>query len=174
MKFIETPIEGAWIIEPEPFCDERGSFSRVYCSREFYDIGIKQKFVQTNFSQNNYAGTLRGLHFQDARSPESKLVKCSRGALWDVVVDLRSRSSTYLHHYGLELSAQNGLALLVPEFCAHGFMTLEDNTDAIYMTSGFYNPDAENGCRFDDPALDIKWPAKPTVISEKDKSWPML
>jgi dTDP-4-dehydrorhamnose 3,5-epimerase len=174
MKFHETHVAGAFTIEPEPHADDRGSFARVFCQREFAEHDLEPRIVQTNLSRNRLAGTLRGMHFQRAPHEETKLVRCVSGALFDVVVDLRPDSPTYRRWAGAELSAKNGRALYVPRGCAHGFQTLEDDTVALYDVSAAYAPDHEGGVHHADPAFDIEWPLPIAVISEKDAEWPML
>lgn len=174
MKFEEVGITGAALIRPEPFSDERGSFARVFCQDEFAGADLGTRVAQVNLSHNPIGGTLRGLHFQRDDAAEAKLVRCVRGSLYDVLVDVRPGSPTHLQHYGVELSADNMLALYVPEGCAHGFLTLEDDTDAIYQVSTTYTPGAEDGMRYDDPVLGIDWPAEVSLISDKDANWPLL
>jgi dTDP-4-dehydrorhamnose 3,5-epimerase len=172
VRFTETEVDGAWIVEPEPIGDERGSFARVFDVEEFADHGITTAVVQVNLSRNRHAGTLRGLHLQRAPHAETKLVRCVAGALFDVAVDLRPDSPSYLRWVGAELTADSGRALVVPEGCAHGFLTLADDTVAIYQVSAHYTPAAEGGYRYDDPAFGIAWPREVTTISDKDASWP--
>lgn len=167
-------VDGAYLIDLEPFEDDRGWFARAFCAREFADHGLTLPTAQANLSHNAVAGTLRGLHYQVDPAPEAKLVRVVRGALWDVVVDLRPGSPTERRWFGAELTADNGRALFVPEGCGHGFVTLVDDTLAFYQVSGFYTPEAERGARWDDPALGIEWPRSPTRISDKDAAWPLL
>lgn len=174
MKFERVGIDGAALIRPKPFVDDRGSFARIFCQDEFKGAGLEDVVAQVNLSTNHVAGTLRGLHFQRGAAAEAKLVRCVRGSLYDVLVDVRPGSPTHLQHYGVELSADNMLALYVPEGCAHGFLTLEDDTDAIYQVSTTYTPGAEDGMRYDDPVLGIDWPAEVSLISDKDANWPLL
>ena len=172
MKFLVTPIEGAWLIEPEPFKDERGHFARVFCRNTFASKGLETLFLQNSISHNHKLGTLRGLHYQAAPFEEVKLVQVVQGALFDVLVDLRPHSKTYLKWYGTELSSLNGRLLYVPQGVAHGFQTLEDNTTVYYMISQEYAPQYARGVRWNDPAFGIKWPISEPVISQKDKIWP--
>lgn len=175
MIFTDLPVKGAYLIDIEPHSDERGFFARSFCAKEFAEHGLQEAFVQANLSHNLHRGTLRGLHYQHPPHAEAKLVRCTRGALFDVVVDLRSESPTYGQWAGAELSADNRRALYVPEDCAHGFQTLVDDTEASYLLSAFYTPGAEGGLRWDDPELDINWPIQPpTLISTKDAGWPVL
>lgn len=172
MKFTETPIKGAFVIEVQKFEDDRGIFGRSFCEREFEEHGLTSRMVQTNVSFNYKKGTLRGIHYQIDPHQESKLVRCTRGSLYDVVVDLRPGSPTYMQWFGVELTADSYRMLLIPEDCGHAFQTLEDNTEAIYQVSQFYTPGAEAGIRWNDPAIGIKWPLPVSVISEKDANWP--
>ena len=172
MKFTETPIKGAFLIELEPRKDDRGMFARVFCKREFEEHGLNPTVVNTNMSRSRYKGTLRGMHFQKAPKGECKLVRCTRGSLYDVIIDLRQDSPSYMQWYGVELSQDNEKMLFLPEGCAHGFITLEDHTEATYQVSEFYSPEYEGGVRYNDPAFKIDWPLEPTVLSEKDANWP--
>jgi dTDP-4-dehydrorhamnose 3,5-epimerase len=174
VEITDIGIAGAALLRPVPFVDDRGSFARVFCREEFAAAGLSPDVAQVNLSTNARAGTLRGLHLQTGDAAEAKLVRCIRGSLFDVLVDVRPGSPTYLSWYGVELSADNRLALLVPEGCAHGFQTLEDDTEALYQVSVPYTPGAEAGLRFDDPALGIDWPLPVSTISDKDRSWPLL
>jgi dTDP-4-dehydrorhamnose 3,5-epimerase len=174
MRFIATKLEGAWIIEPEPCEDDRGLFARTFCAREFRERGLMEVIVQCNTSWNARRGTIRGLHYQVPPSSEVKLVRCTAGSLWDVIVDLRPESPTYLQHVGVELTPGNRRAFYIPEMFAHGFQSLEDGTEVFYQMSEFYAPDAAKGLRYDDPKLEIKWPLPLAAISDKDKSWAFL
>jgi dTDP-4-dehydrorhamnose 3,5-epimerase len=160
-------------VEPEERADERGTFARVFCAREFAQAGAPSTFVQANHSVSARRGTLRGLHAQRAPHAEAKLVRCTRGALYDVVLDLRPRSPTFGLWNGVELRASSSTMVLVPEGCAHGFLTLADATEALYLVSEFYSPAAEYGIRWNDPRFDIRWPFDPIVISEKDGTHPL-
>lgn len=173
MRFSETSIVGARLIEPTPHQDERGHFFRAWCSREFADNGIEFLPVQANMGFSIQKGTTRGMHLQMPPAPEAKLIRCTRGSMFDVVLDLRPDSASYGKWHGDELSAENGRMLYVPELCAHGYQTLEDNTEMYYMTSQFHFPSAATGVRFDDPAFGIKWPLAATVVSEQDRNWPL-
>jgi dTDP-4-dehydrorhamnose 3,5-epimerase len=173
MKFDPTRLKGSFVIEPEPREDERGFFARVWCEREFKAHGLNSGLVQANLSYNRYRGTLRGLHYQVPPYAEAKLVRCVRGAIYDVIVDLRPESTTYLQWLGVTLTAANRQMLYVPEGFAHGFQTLEDHTEVFYQVTQFYTPGAERGARWDDPRFGIAWPAAENrVISTKDQEWP--
>lgn len=174
MRFVETGVEGAWVIEPTPHQDGRGRFLRAWCAREFAEHGVEFVPVQANMGYSVAKGTVRGLHWQTAPAIEAKLVRCTRGAMFDVVVDLRPRSATFGKWYGVELTADNSRMLYVPPCCAHGYQTLEAHTEMHYMASEFYTPSAAKGARFDDPAFAIRWPLAATVVSEQDRSWPLL
>ncbi|HEY1790637.1 MAG TPA: dTDP-4-dehydrorhamnose 3,5-epimerase [Verrucomicrobiae bacterium] len=174
MKFTETSLAGAYIIEPELREDSRGFFARTFCAREFGEKGLAGGFVQCSVSMTRERGTIRGLHFQIAPAAEAKLVRCTVGALYDVIVDLRPDSKTYLQHIGVELTARNRRALYVPEMFAHGFQTLEGDTEVFYQISTYFAPDLARGLRFDDPKLGVKWPLPVATMSEKDRHWPLL
>ena len=171
MKFHETELEGAYIIELEKLEDERGFFARTFCQKELEEHGLEPAVAQANVSFNAKAGTLRGMHYQIAPYAETKLIRCTRGALYDVIVDLRQDSATYKRWIGVELTEQNYRMLYVPASFAHGFMTLEDNTEAVYFVSEFYTPGSERGLRWDDTQFDIDWPRSVDVISHKDANW---
>ena len=172
MKFTHTHIPGVVVVDIEPLEDERGFFARSFCAEEFADQGLTTRFVQTNIAFNAGRGTLRGLHYQAAPKPEPKLVRCSRGALFDVAVDLRPESPAYGCWTGHELSAANRRALHIPEGCAHGLLTLEDDTEAFYLMGAAYDPACARGVRWNDPAFAIEWPFAPLVISERDAAYP--
>ena len=174
MKFIEIDIAGARVIDPSPHQDDRGRFMRAWCSREFAEQGINFVPVQANMGFGVRKGTVRGMHYQTEPAPEAKLVRCTRGAMFDVVLDLRTASPSYGKWYGIELSAKNGRMLYVPEYCGHGYQTLEECTEMYYMTSEFYMPSAVRGVRFDDPAFGIQWPLAAIVVSEQDRTWPLV
>jgi dTDP-4-dehydrorhamnose 3,5-epimerase len=174
MRFTETDVVGAWVIDPNPHGDDRGRFLRAWCAREFAEHGLDFLPVQANMGFSARKGTVRGMHFQEAPALEAKLVRCTRGAMFDVVLDLRPNSPSYGKSYGAELTAENCRMLYVPEHCAHGYQTLEDGTEMYYMTSAFYTPSAVRGVRFDDPAFDIRWPLVATVVSEQDRNWPVV
>ena len=172
MIFEETKLQGAYVVSLEPFEDERGRFARTFCQREFAEHGLESNLVQANLSYNFKRGTLRGMHYQTAPYEETKLIRCTHGALYDVIVDLREDSPTYREWFGIELTDENYKMLYVPQNFAHGFVTLEEDTEAIYFTSQFYAPGAEKGLRWNDPAFGIQWPVEIEVISEKDGAWP--
>ncbi len=172
MIFHETDVKDAYIIELELRSDERGFFARSYCANEFAEHGLEPAVVQANVSYNHKAGTLRGMHYQLPPAAETKLVRCTSGAIHDVIVDLRPESPTYMRHVGVDLTAENRLALYVPRMFAHGYITLTDGAEVTYQVSEFYTPGKERGIRFDDPALGITWPREVAVISEKDRGWP--
>lgn len=174
MIFHELSLPGAFEIELEKRRDQRGFFARTWCQREFREVIPDAEPVQANCSFNVKAGTLRGLHYQVAPDVETKLVRCTRGAIFDVIVDLRPNSPTYHQWVGRELSAENGRMMFVPKEFAHGFLTLEDDTEVAYQTSAFYAPESEGGLRWNDPALSIRWPLPVEVISPKDQSWPLI
>jgi len=174
MRFIPTDLPGAWIIELEPLNDERGFFARTVCAREFAAHGLATEFVQCSISVNDRRGTLRGLHYQLPPASEAKLVRCTAGALLDVIVDLRPESPAYLRHLAVDLTARNRRALYVPKLFAHGLQTLEDNTEVLYQISEYYAPGQSTGLRFDDPKLGIQWPLPVTAVSAKDRNWPLL
>ena len=171
MKFTETKLAGAFIIDLNKLEDDRGFFARTFCTQELEDHGLIANVAQANMSWNEKSGTMRGMHYQVDPYQETKLVRCVRGALYDVIIDLRTDSSTYGEWVGVELTADNHRALFVPRDFAHGFVTLEDNTDAFYMVSQSYVPNAESGIRWNDPKFAIDWPIQPTVVSEKDANW---
>ena len=170
MKFIHTALAGATVVDLERREDARGWFARTYCEREFAAIGLPTRMVQSNVSLTRRAGTLRGMHFQDP--PEDKLVRCIRGAIWDVIVDIRPGSATYCQWLGFELSESSGRMLLVPKGFAHGFVALSGDAVVSYQMSEFYAPGGERGVRHDDPALGIDWPVPVTQVSDRDGSWP--
>lgn len=171
MIFHSTPLQGAYVIDLEPFKDDRGLFARTFCEREFEQIHHEKKFVQMNHSLNKHKGTLRGLHYQKPPFAEIKLIRCIRGSVWDVLVDIRKESPTFMQHFGVELSEQNMRMIYIPKGFAHGFQTLEDDTALIYHHTEFYTPSSEGGLKYDDPALNIQWKMPPSVMSEKDQNY---
>lgn len=174
MIFTETKLKGAFIIELERREDSRGFFARAFCQKEFEKNGLKSIIVQANIASNFKKGTIRGMHFQYPPTAETKLVRCARGAILDIIVDLRPESETYLEHVAVELNEENQWALFLPERFAHGYQALRDNTDASYQVGEFYTPDAEGGLRYNDPRLALHWPLPLSVISEKDQKFPLL
>jgi len=174
MLFRTTPLPGAYVIELDERRDERGFFARAFCAREFEAHGLNPTTAQCNLSHNHRAGTVRGMHYQLPPAAETKYVRCVRGAIYDVIVDLRVDSPTYLQHFGIELTQDNRLALYVPTSFGHGFQTLTDDSEVLYQVSEYYAPDLARGARFDDPAFGIAWPRPPTVISPQDLGWPPL
>ena len=174
MLFRETPLSGAYVIEPERICDHRGYFARVWCESEFGRHGLTSKILQSNVGFNHRKGTLRGLHFQKAPYAEVKVLRCTRGAIFDVIIDLRPESGTYARWYGVELTAASSQMIYVPEGFAQGYITLVDDTEINYHTSQSFCPAAALGVRYDDPAFGIQWPIPASVISEQDRNWPLL
>jgi dTDP-4-dehydrorhamnose 3,5-epimerase len=174
MQFIATNLAGAWVIEPQFHEDSRGLFARTYCARSFREQGLVENFIQCNTSWDVRKGTVRGLHYQLPPRSEAKLVRCTQGALWDVIVDLRPDSPTYLEHVFIELTAKNRRALYIPRMVAHGFQTLDDGTEVFYQMSAFFTPELGEGLRYDDPKLGIEWPLPVTSISDQDQDWPLL
>lgn len=174
MLFRTTILPGVFVIANEMKEDERGFFTRTYCAREFALNGIDTHFVQCNLSFNRKRGVVRGLHFQHPPHTEAKLIRCTRGSIYDVAVDLRPSSPTYAKHIAIELSARNGLSFYLPKGLAHGFQTLEDETEIFYQMGAYYAPDAAAGIRYDDPEIGISWPLPEIVISERDRTWPSL
>ncbi len=169
MQFNSTPLPGACLIDLEKRGDDRGFFARVFCEQEFRAQGLASRFVQVNNSLSADKGTLRGMHYQLAPHAETKLVRCIRGAIWDVILDLRPDSPTFCQHFGAELSAENRRMMYVPKGFAHGFITLHDDTEAFYFADEPYAPDNERGIRWNDPHFRIEWPAKPAVLSDRDR-----
>ncbi len=172
MIFSETELSGAFVLDLEQREDDRGFFARAWDENEFRERGLNPRVVQCNVSFNHRAGTLRGMHLQNEPHAEAKLVRCTRGAIYDVIVDLRPDSATFKRWIGVELTEENRRLLYVPEGFAHGYQTLADATETFYQVSEFYTPGAEGGVRFDDPAFAIEWPREVTVISPKDAAWP--
>jgi len=172
MKFNPTIIKGAFVVELEPHADERGFFSRAFCAKEFEAHGISNNMVQTNYCKSHDKGTLRGMHFQKNGHEETKLIRCVRGSVLDVVVDVRKDSETYCQWVSAELTASNFKAMVVPEGCAHGYLTLEDDSDVIYQVSAFYSKENEDAVRWDDPAFGIEWPIENPILSGKDAIHP--
>lgn len=174
MIFIETKLAGAYIIDLERRVDSRGFFARAFCQHEFRDHGLKPVIAQANVAFNHRQGTIRGMHFQFPPAAETKLVRCTRGGILDIIVDLRPESSTYLQHVAVELNEDNYRALYVPERFAHGYQVLSDKTDTSYQVGEFYTPGSEGGLRHDDPRLALEWPLPLSEISDKDRAWSPL
>ena len=172
VRFTETTLPGAYVIDLDRYEDHRGFFARTWCRREFGEHGLEQEFVQASISHSYRRGTVRGMHYQVAPHEEVKLVRCTRGAILDVIIDLRPNETTYTRHFAVELSVENGRALYVPEGFAHGFQTLQDDTEVCYHMSEFHSPDAARGVRWDDPLFEIDWPIADPVIKERDASYP--
>ena len=170
MIFTELALKGVYLIEPDRREDERGFFARTFCAEEFSAHGLSPTVVQCNISFNRHRGTLRGLHFQAPPHSEARLVRCTRGNIYDVIVDLRPDSRTFKQWDAIELTADNRRMLYVPEGVAHGFQTLADDTEVLYQMSEFYHPECARGIRWDDPAFEIKWPVANPIISDKDRS----
>ncbi|HNV70942.1 MAG TPA: dTDP-4-dehydrorhamnose 3,5-epimerase [Candidatus Ozemobacteraceae bacterium] len=170
MKFISTPLQDAYLIEIDAISDERGFFARSWCAREFEKHGLNCRLSQSNLSFNHKSGTLRGMHFQRAPHAEVKLVRCTRGRIFDAIVDIRPSSPTCGKWFGAELSADNHRMMYVPEGFAHGYLTREDNTEVFYQVSEFYSPESEGGIRFDDPQIGIQWPDPILLVSPKDQA----
>lgn len=171
MVFIETPLAGAFVIKLEPFQDERGLFARTFCQKKFEQIGHTENFVQFNHSMTVAKGCIRGMHFQKPPFAEIKLIRCIKGKVWDVIVDIRQNSMTFLKWFGVELSAENQKMIYIPKGFAHGFQTLEPNTELIYHHTAFYTPSAEGGLKYDDPKLKINWKLTPEQLSKKDQEY---
>lgn len=172
MKFLETGLPGAYVMEPEPRMDHRGFFGRIWCEDELGELGLENKITQSNVGFSYQKGTLRGLHFQAAPHAEVKIVRCTRGSVYDVIVDLRPDSPTFRRWFGVELSATNHRMVYVPEGFAQGYLTLEDESEIYYHTSRRYHPESASGVRYDDPEFGIVWPAEVVVISDQDRAWP--
>jgi dTDP-4-dehydrorhamnose 3,5-epimerase len=172
--FKETLLRGAFVVELDRKQDDRGFFARAFCQQEFRAHGLTSAVAQVNLSSSRVKGTIRGMHFQYAAAGEAKFIRCTRGAILDVIVDLRPESETYLRHFSVELTADNYRALYIPERFAHGLQTLCDNTDVLYHASEFYTPSAEAGLRYNDPRLGLSWPLPVGAISEKDRTFPAL
>jgi dTDP-4-dehydrorhamnose 3,5-epimerase len=172
MNFTSLQIPGAFLVEPRPIEDERGFFARAWCEIEMREHGCTARIRQTNMAFNRRRGTLRGLHYQTAPHDEAKFIRCVRGAIFDVIVDLRPESPSFRSWFGVELTQDNRRALFVPEGCATGYLTLVDDVEIFYDTSALFERSAARGVKFDDPAFGIQWPSSPTLISEQDRTWP--
>ena len=174
MKFVEQSLKGVYLIDLDIFSDNRGSFARTFCKNEFNNIGHHKEWVQLNQSWNTIKGTIRGMHYQTPPFKEIKLIRCIKGAVLDVVIDIRAGSPTFLKHFTVELNEQNRKMIYVPEGFAHGFQTLTDNAELLYHHSEFYVPNSEGGLRYNDPTLGINWPLPVSLISERDLSHPLI
>jgi dTDP-4-dehydrorhamnose 3,5-epimerase len=174
MIFTETKLKSAFTIDPEIREDHRGGFARTFCAQEFEAHGLKPTVAQCNMSYNHKAGTLRGMHYQVAPACETKLVRCTKGAIYDVIIDMRPESPTYMQHIGVELTEFNRRALYVPEMFAHGYQALTDDAEVVYQVGEFYTPGYERGLCYNDPVFGIEWPMDVTVISEKDAAWALF
>jgi dTDP-4-dehydrorhamnose 3,5-epimerase len=172
MKFTETPLPGAFVIELQKREDDRGFFARFFCKEELAVHGLSNEIVQVNNSLSRVSGTLRGMHFQKYPKGEDKIVRCIRGSFLDVIIDLRPESKSFMRHFSIMLSAENRVSLYVPKGFAHGFMTMEPDTEAFYLVTEKYSPECERGVRYNDPAFGIHWPMEPVEISSKDCSYP--
>ena len=172
MKFTPTLLAGAFLVESEPMTDERGFFARSFCQNEFISHDLSTNIAQCNISYNKTRGILRGMHYQRTPNAEAKLVRCTRGSIYDVIIDLRGGSSTFQQWIGYELNSKNRIALYIPKGFAHGFQTLEDDTEVFYQMFDFFSPQAASGVRWDDPAFNIDWPLPVHTISEKDRNYP--
>lgn len=174
MIFTETELKGAYIIDLEEKHDHRGFFARTFCAQEFEAHGLKPTVAQCNLSFNHKKGTLRGMHYQISPAAETKLIRCTQGAIYDVIIDMRPESPTYLQHVGVELTAENRRAFYVPEMFAHGYQALTDGAEVVYQVGEFYTPGYERGLRYNDPFFNIQWPVEVTEMSEKDQNWPLM
>lgn len=174
MRLEQAPLLGVWVAEAEPLSDTRGSFARWFCQRELASVIGERRIVQVNHSRTRKAGAVRGLHFQLPPHAEMKLVRCIRGRVWDVAVDIRAGSDTFLQWHGEELSPENGRMMLIPEGFAHGFQVLEPESELLYLHTEFYSPGHEGGIRWDDPALGIRWPLPVSDLSDRDRSHPLI
>lgn len=171
MQFTQTRLNGAYIIDIEPINDDRGFFARSWCEKEFSEKDLPYRIAQCNISYNKEKGTLRGLHFQGHPFEEDKIIRCINGSLFDVIVDIRPNSKTYLEWFGIELSSENKRSMFIPKGFAHGFQTLDDETEVLYQISEFYKPSHSMGIKFDDPKIGVVWPLSSPIISEKDRSY---
>ena len=174
MKFVETPLKDAWLIEPQAIADERGFFARVWCSEELHEAGLSTEIAQISIAHNRYKGTIRGMHYQREPHQETKVVRCLSGSVLDVIIDIREQSTTYLQWTSVELDAERRNALYIPGGFAHGYQTLEDSTEMEYLISCPYAPDFAGGLRYDDPHLAIDWPLDPSIVSDRDQHWDLI
>ncbi|CAN2039938.1 dTDP-4-dehydrorhamnose 3,5-epimerase [Candidatus Magnetomoraceae bacterium gMMP-15] len=170
MKFIETKLKGAFIIEIDPFLDHRGMFARIFCKKELKAVGLDKNIVQINHSSSRQKGTIRGLHYQKPPKAEIKIVKCIKGAVYDVLVDIRKNSPTFLKWYGIEISRKNMKLIYIPEGFAHGFQVIEENSELLYFHTEFYCPEYEGAINYNDPMVCINWPLEITEVSERDRN----
>ena len=173
MRFIETELPGAYIIDVEPNADDRGFFARTFCTNELEAHGLQSRIAQCSLAFTYKKGAVRGMHYQVAPATETKVVRCTRGAIYDVIIDLRPDSPTYMRHVGIELTGDNRRSLYVPEMFAHGYQSLTDETEVTYQISEFYAPEHQRGVRHDDPAFGIRWPLPVSDLSAKDAAWPL-
>lgn len=174
MEFHPTAIPGVFVIDIQPRHDDRGFFARAWCQREFAEHGLCERLVQCDISFNRRRGTLRGMHLQRAPHAQAKVVRCTRGALFDVIVDVRPGSEAFGRHVAVELTAENRRMAFIPEGCAHGFQTVQDETEVFYQMSAFYAPESAFGFRWDDPAIDIRWPVTTPILNDRDRDYPTL
>jgi dTDP-4-dehydrorhamnose 3,5-epimerase len=174
MRFTSIPISGAYVIDLDPKLDQRGFFARGFCAKEFEQLGLKPTVAQANITFCHKKGTIRGLHYQMPPATEAKLIRCTRGAIHEVIVDMRRDSPSYMQHCGIELTAPDYRMLYIPEMCAAGYQALTDEVEAAYQVSAFYTPECERGLRYNDPALGIRWPLPVTLVSDKDLWWPLV
>lgn len=174
MQFTALPLKGAWLIEAEPFSDARGRFARIFCQKELAEIGLKKPLSQINQSLTRTKGAVRGMHYQNPPHAETKIVRCLRGACFDVIVDLRAGSPTFLMWHAAKLTPDTMRALYIPEGFAHGFQALQPDTELLYFHTESYTPDSEGAVRFNDPAIGIDWPLVPTDLSDRDQNHPLL
>lgn len=174
MRFTPIKLQGAYLVDLESHQDQRGRFARLFCTKEFREIGFDKAIVNINHSVTERKGTVRGLHFQRPPFAETKIVRCLRGAAWDCIVDVRGDSPTFLQWFAVVLTPEKGQLFLIPEGFAHGFQALDDDTEILYFSSAFYSPQHESGLRFNDPALNIDWPLPPTLFSDKDSSFELI
>lgn len=172
MIFVATTLQGAFVVEPERRFDERGYFARTWCRREFESAGLEADFVQCSVSHNFRSQTLRGMHWQAAPHEETKLVRCTRGSIWDAIIDLRPTSGTFMKHFAVELTAESARALYIPAGFAHGFVTLEDGSEVVYQMSSYHEPSAARGVRWNDPTFSIPWPVVDPIMHPRDASYP--
>ena len=174
MRTTPLPLAGAFLLEDEPLTDQRGRFARIYCARELEGVGLRKPLAQANVSLTRRKGSIRGMHFQTPPHAETKIVRCLQGAVFDVIIDLRRGSGTFLQWHGEVLSPERACAMLVPEGFAHGFQVMEEDAQLLYLHTDFYTPESEGGVRFDDPAVGIDWPLPPADVSDRDRNHPLI